>query len=158
MVARLNEYAVALGVDPDNRWLVTAGAKGTIKVWQQYGTGTAHTIEMGADFAGMSRNGGVAVSLSHKKDERLLFVWDVAHRKLKARLKVPPGEFEGPIQVSDDGQWVAQAAREGTNLYALMWNTPVSEPKKIFLAKTVQDTQALAISPDGKVPGMPAWG
>jgi serine/threonine protein kinase len=32
VAARLNESAVSLGIDPDNRWLVTAGAKGTIKV------------------------------------------------------------------------------------------------------------------------------
>ena len=38
VVAQLGESAVALGIDPDNRWLVTAGAKGTIKVWQDYGT------------------------------------------------------------------------------------------------------------------------
>jgi hypothetical protein len=34
VVAQLNEAAVDLGMDPANRWLVTAGAKGTIKVWQ----------------------------------------------------------------------------------------------------------------------------
>ena len=39
VVARLSESAVDLGFDPANRWLVTAGAKGTIKVWQDFGTG-----------------------------------------------------------------------------------------------------------------------
>ena len=52
--------------------------------------------------------------------------------------------------MSDDGQWVAQAyAREG-KLFALVWNTPVPEPKKIVFAETYQDAQALSISPDGR--------
>ena len=38
VVAQLSESAVDLGIDPANRWLVTAGAKGTIKVWPDYGT------------------------------------------------------------------------------------------------------------------------
>ena len=33
VVAQLSQSAVGLGIDPANRWLVTAGAKGTIKVW-----------------------------------------------------------------------------------------------------------------------------
>ena len=55
--------------------------------------------------------------------------------EVKARLHVPPGEPVGPIQVSDDGQWVAQASKGETKLYALVWNTPTPEPKKIFLRK-----------------------
>jgi WD40 repeat protein/serine/threonine protein kinase/Flp pilus assembly protein TadD len=152
-VARLTESAVALGIDPDNRYLVTAAADGTIKVWADYGTGgaaAAQTIQMRADFAGMSSNGRFVVGLSKQKGKRLLSVWDVARQEVKARLNVPSGEFEGPFQVSDDGRWVAQAAREGTKLYALVWNTPVPEPKKIVFADTNQDTQALAISADGK--------
>jgi serine/threonine protein kinase/WD40 repeat protein/tetratricopeptide (TPR) repeat protein len=152
-VAGLTESAVALGIDPANRYLVTAGADGTIKVWPDYGTGgsaAAQTINMRADFAGMSSNGRFAVGLSSQKDGRLLSVWDVARQEVKARLRVPPAEFEGRFQVSDDGQWVAQAARDGTKLYALLWNTPVPEPKKIVFADTNQDTQALAISADGK--------
>jgi serine/threonine protein kinase/WD40 repeat protein len=152
-VARLTESAVALGMDPDNRYLVTAGTEGTIKVWPDYGTGraaAAQTIQMRADFAGMSYNGRFAVGLSKQKDRRLLSVWDVARQEVMARLNVPSGEFEGPFQVSDNGQWVAQAARDGTKLYALVWNTPVPEPKKIVFADTNQDTQALAISADGK--------
>ncbi len=154
VLARLSEAAVGLGIDPANRWLVTAGAKGAIKVWQDYGTGgtsAIRTIDMGVDFAGMSSNGRFAVGLANQKDSRLLFVWDVAHQEVKARLKVPSGEFEGPFQVSDDGQWVAQASREGTKLYALVWNTPVPQPKKIVFAETYQATQALAISADGSI-------
>jgi serine/threonine protein kinase/WD40 repeat protein/tetratricopeptide (TPR) repeat protein len=153
VVAQLSEAAVGLGIDPDHRWLVTAGANGTIKVWRDFGTDGApavQTIEMGADFAGMSYNGWFAVGLSKQKDRRLLSVWDVARQEVKTRLNVPSGEFEGRFQVSDNGQWVAQAAREGTKLYALLWNTPVPEPKKIVFADTNQDTRALAISADGK--------
>jgi serine/threonine protein kinase/WD40 repeat protein len=151
-VAELSESAVDLGMDPDNRWLVTAGAKGTIKVWPDYGTAGApavQTIELGADFAGMSNNGRFAAGLS-RKDGGSLSLWDVARKEVKARLNVPNAEFEGPFQVSDNGQWVAQAFRDGTKLYALVWNTPVPEPKKILFADTNQDTQALAISADGK--------
>ena len=68
----------------------------------------------------------------------MLSLWDVARHEVKARLKVPPGEPEGPFQVSDDGQWVAQASRGETKLYALVWNTPAPEPKKIFFAETSQ--------------------
>jgi WD40 repeat protein/serine/threonine protein kinase/tetratricopeptide (TPR) repeat protein len=152
VAARLNESAVGLGIDPDNRWLVTAGAKGTIKVWREYGTVGApatQTIDMGVDFAGMSINGRFAVGFSQQKDGRVLFVWDVAGQKAKARLKVLSEKVEGPFQVSDDGQWVAHASREGTKLYAWVWNIPIPEPKKVFLAETVQDTQALSISADG---------
>jgi serine/threonine protein kinase/WD40 repeat protein/tetratricopeptide (TPR) repeat protein len=152
-VTRLSESAVGLGIDPDNRWLVTAGANGTIKVWQDYGTRGAaalQTIDMRADFAGMSGNGRFALGLSNTKDRRLLLVWDVARREIKARLNVPSGEFDGPFQVSDDGRWVAQASRDGTTLYALVWNTPVPQPKRIVFADTVQDTQVLAISPHGR--------
>src|SRR5262249_51184451 len=35
--------------------------------------------------------------------------------------------------------------------YALVWNTPVPEPREVFLAETYQDTRALSISPDGKL-------
>ncbi len=169
VLAELNESAVGLGIDPGNRWLVTAGAKGTIKVWQDYGitapphpalspegrgsgssTPAVQTIEMGVDFAGMSSNGRFAVGLSKEKDGGSLSLWDVARQEVKARLKVPSGEFEGPFQVSDDGQWVAQAARDGTKLYALVWKTPVPEPKKIVFAETYQETQALSISADGR--------
>ena len=154
VAARLNEAAVGLGIDPDNRWLVTAGAKGTIKVWQEYGTiGTpaAQTIDMGVDFAGISTNGRFAVGFSQQRDGRLLLLWDVASQKVKARLKVHSEKFEGPLQVSDDGQWVAYASREGTKLYAWVWNTPIPEPKKIFFAETVQDTQALSITANGRL-------
>jgi eukaryotic-like serine/threonine-protein kinase len=153
VLAEIDESAVGLGLDSANRWLVTAGAKGAIKVWQDYGTAGApavQTIEMRADFAGMSTNGRFAAGMSNREDGRLLFVWDVARQEVTARLKVPPGEFEGPFQVSDDGQWVAQAARDGTKLYALVWNTPVPEPKKIVFAETFQETEALSISPDGR--------
>jgi WD40 repeat protein/Flp pilus assembly protein TadD len=153
IVAQLSESAVDLGIDPANRWLVTAGAKGTIKVWQDYGTRAApatQTIEMRADFAGMARNGRFAVGCSQEKDGRLLSLWDVARQEVKARLKVPSGEPEGPLQVSDDGQCVAQASRGATNLYALVWNTPVPEPKKIIIAEPCQDTDALSISPNGR--------
>jgi serine/threonine protein kinase/WD40 repeat protein/tetratricopeptide (TPR) repeat protein len=151
-VARLTESARGLGVDPDYQWLVTAGATGTIKVWPHYGVGGApalRTIDMGADFAGMSSNGKYVVGFS-KKDGKLLFVWDVVRQQVKARLNVPSEEPEEPLQVSDDGQWVAQASRGGTKLYALVWNTPIAEPKKIFFAETNQDTQALAISSKGE--------
>ena len=80
----------------------------------------------------------------------MLSLWDVARQEVKARLKVPPGEPEGPLQVSDDGQWVAHASSGETKLYALVWNTPDPEPKKIFFAETSQDTKALSISPDGR--------
>ena len=45
--------------------------------------------------------------------------------------------------------WLKLPERE-TKLYALVWNTPTPEPKKIFFAETSQDTRALAISPDGR--------
>jgi serine/threonine protein kinase/WD40 repeat protein/tetratricopeptide (TPR) repeat protein len=151
-VAQLRESAVALGIDQDNRWLVTARANGTIKVWRDYGADEAsavQTIEMGVDFAGMSSNGKFAVGLSSQKD--LLLLWDVVRQEVKARLNVPTAEFEGPFQVSNDGQWVAQAAREeGTKLYALVWKAPVPQPKKIVFAETHQDTQVLSISAHGE--------
>jgi WD40 repeat protein/tetratricopeptide (TPR) repeat protein len=154
VVAELSESAVGLGIDPDNRWLVTAGAKGTIKVWQDYGTKAppaAQTIEMRADFAGMARNGRFAVAYSQQKDGGLLSLWDVARREVTARLKVPSAEPVEAVQVSDDGQWVALASARGSKLYALVWNTPVPEPREIFLAETYQDTRALSMSPDGRL-------
>jgi WD40 repeat protein/serine/threonine protein kinase len=153
LVNQLRESAVALGIDPANRWLVTAGAGGTIKVWRDYGThGTpaAQTIEMRADLAGIARNGRFAVDFSQQKDGGLLSLWDVGRQEVVARLKVPSREPVGPVQVSDDGRWVAAAwAREG-KLYALVWNTPVPEPSEILFAETYQDTKALSISPDGR--------
>jgi WD40 repeat protein/serine/threonine protein kinase/Flp pilus assembly protein TadD len=153
VVAQLNESAVDLAIDPDNRCLVTVAARGTIKVWPDYGTAAApatQTIEMRADFAGMSRNGRFAVAYSQEKDGGLLTVWDIARQEVRARLKFPSGKPEGPLQVSDDGLWVATAsAREGT-LYALVWNTPVPEPRKITFAETNQETKALSISPEGR--------
>jgi serine/threonine protein kinase/WD40 repeat protein/tetratricopeptide (TPR) repeat protein len=153
VVARLSESAVGLGIDSENRWLVTADAKGTVKVWPDYGTSgapAARTFDMGADFAGMSSNGRFSVGLSTDKDGKLLRVWDVARQKLEVRLSFPPEESEGPLQVSGDGQWVAQASKGGTKLYALVWNTSAPEPKKIIFADTNQDTVALAISQDGR--------
>jgi hypothetical protein len=114
--------------------LVTAGAKGTIKVWQDYGTAgapAAQTIEMRGDFAGMSNNGRFAVCFSQEREGRSLSLWDVARQEIRARLHVPSADFEAPFQVSDDGQWVAQASREETTLYALVWHTPVPQPNKI---------------------------
>ena len=153
VVAQLSESAVDLVMDPANRWLVTAGAKGTIKVWQDYGTAGApasQTIEMCADFAGMARNGRFAVTYTPQKDGGELSLWDIARREVRARLKVPSGEPKGPLQVSDDGQWVAQACTDETKLYALVWNTPAPEPKKIIFAETEQDYSGLSISPDGR--------
>ena len=153
VVAQLSESAVDLGIDPANHWLVTAGANGTINVWPDYGTRAApaaQTIEMHADFAGMAQNGRFAVTYSQQKHGGELSLWDLARREVKARLKVPSGEYYGPFQVSDDGQWVAQASKGETKLYALVWNTPTPEPKKIFFAETIQVTRALAISPDGR--------
>jgi WD40 repeat protein/tetratricopeptide (TPR) repeat protein len=153
VVAQLDESAVGLGIDPANRWLVTAGAKGTIKVWPDFGTTAppaAQTIEMRADFAGIARNGRFAVAYSPQKDGGLLSLWDVARREVKARLKVPSREPVGPVQVSDDGQFVAIASARESKLYALVWNSPVPEPREIFLAETYQDTDALSITPDGR--------
>jgi serine/threonine protein kinase/WD40 repeat protein/tetratricopeptide (TPR) repeat protein len=152
VVARLDESATGLGIDPDHHWLVTAGAEGTIKVWPEYGTQTppaAQTIEMSANYAGIARNGRFAAAYSPQNDSGLLTLWDVARGEVKARFRVASREPVGPVQVSNDGQWVAVAsAREG-KLYALVWNTPVPEPKEILFAETYQDTQALAISPKG---------
>jgi WD40 repeat protein/serine/threonine protein kinase/tetratricopeptide (TPR) repeat protein len=154
VVAALSESAVDLGFDPANRWLVTAGAKGTIRVWQDFGTGgspAAQITEMHADLAGLARSGMFAVGYSGRMDRRMLCLWDVARQEVKAWLKVPSGEPEGPVQVSDDGEWVAQAyAREG-KLIALVWNAPVPEPKKIIFAETYQRANALSISPDGRL-------
>jgi eukaryotic-like serine/threonine-protein kinase len=152
VVAELSESAVGLGFDPASRWLVTAGARGTIKVWPDYGTGAppaAQTIEMCADFAGMARNGRFAVAYLQQEDGGLLSLWDVARREVKARLKVPSREPVGPAQVSDDGQWVAVTFARDSKLYALVWNTPVPDPKEIIFAETYQETSALSITPDG---------
>ena len=153
VVAQLSESAVDLGIDPAKGWLVTAGANGTIKVWPDYGTAAvpaAQTIEIGPDLAGMARNGRFAVTYSRQKDGVALSLWDLARGEVKARLKAPSAEDYGPFQVSDDGQWVAQACTGETKLYALVWNAPIPEPKKIFFAETNQDTRALAISPEGR--------
>ena len=80
------DSAVDLGIDPANRWLVTAGAKGTIKVWPDYGTAAApaaQIIEMRADLAGMARNGRFAVAYSHEQDGGLLSLWDVTRHEVK---------------------------------------------------------------------------
>ena len=53
--------------------------------------------------------------------------------------------------------WLSLPAR-GSKLYALVWNTPVPEPKEIIFAETYQDTNALSISSGWKTPGVPAWG
>jgi WD40 repeat protein len=154
VVAQLNESAVGLGIDPANRWLVTTGAKGTIKVWPDYGRKAlpaAQTIEVRADLVGMARNGRFAVAYSKEKDGGVLSLWDAARQGVKARLKVPPGEPEAPCAVSDDGRWVAQTSRGETKLYALVWNTPEPEPKKIFFAEARGHTKALSISPDGRL-------
>jgi eukaryotic-like serine/threonine-protein kinase len=151
-VAQLNESAVDLGIDPANGWLVSAGAKGTIKVWQDYGKSgvlAAPTIEMHADLAGMSRNGRYAVGYSRRNDKEWLSVWDVARREIKAAFQLPSGVPERSFQVSDDGQCVAQAIRDGTKLYALVWKMPHAEPEKIPFAETNQETTALSISHDG---------
>jgi serine/threonine protein kinase/WD40 repeat protein/Flp pilus assembly protein TadD len=153
LVARLRESAIDLGMDPIDHCLVTAGSKGTIKRWPDYGKAgpaASQALEMHADLAGMSRNGRFAVGFPVEKDGSLLSVWDIARGEVTARLKVPSGEPEEPLQVSDDGQWVAQASRGATTLDALVWNTPVPQPRKITFAKTQQDTVALAISPDGR--------
>jgi WD40 repeat protein/serine/threonine protein kinase/Tfp pilus assembly protein PilF len=153
LVAKLTESAVDLGIDPDNRWLVTVGVKGTIKVWQHYGAAgapAAQTLKMDGDFAGMSRNGRFAVAYSQEQDDGLISLWDVERREVKARFKVPSGQPKRPIQVSDNGQWVAQAYPREGKLIALVWNTPVPEPRKITFAETNQDTQALSISPKGR--------
>jgi serine/threonine protein kinase/WD40 repeat protein/tetratricopeptide (TPR) repeat protein len=154
VVAELGESAVGLVMDADNRWLVTAGAKGTIKVWPDFGTGAplpAQTIEMRADFAGIARNGRFAVAYSQQKDGGLLSLWDVARREVKARLRVPYTEPVGPVQLSDKGEVVAVASARGSKLYALVWNTPVPEPREILFAETFQDTNALSITPDGRL-------
>jgi serine/threonine protein kinase/WD40 repeat protein/tetratricopeptide (TPR) repeat protein len=153
VVAELSESAVDLGIDPANRWLVTAGSKGNIKVWPDYGKAggpAAQTIEMGADLAGMSRNGKFAVGYTQQKDGGSLSLWDVAHREVKARLKIPSGEPKGRLEVSDDGQCVAQTCAGEAKLYALVWNTPVPEPKRVFFAETDKLVRALSISPDGR--------
>ncbi len=103
----------------------------------------------------MARNGRFAVAYSHEKDGGLLSLWDVTRHEVKARLKVPSGEYYGPFQVSDDGQWVAQTSKGETKLYALVWNTPTPEPKKIFLAETSQITWAgLGDQSRRKIPGV----
>jgi serine/threonine protein kinase/WD40 repeat protein/Flp pilus assembly protein TadD len=152
VVAELSESAVDLGIDLDNRWLVTAAANGTIKTWRDYGTAAGpaeKAMDLGTDFAGMSSNGRFAVGFS-RKDGGWFSMWDVARQEVKVRLRIPSGEPEGPVQVSDDGRRVALASRGGTKLYALVWNTPVPEPMKIVFADTYQDTEALAISADGR--------
>jgi WD40 repeat protein/serine/threonine protein kinase/Tfp pilus assembly protein PilF len=153
VVAQLSESAVGVSIDPANRCLVTVGAKGTIKVWRYYGmtAGPAvHTVEMRADFAGMARNGRFVIGSSQQNDDRMLSVWDVARQAVKTRFKIAAAEPVGPLVVSDDGEWVAGAyVREG-KLSALVWNTPIPDPKRIQLAETSQYTIALSISSDGR--------
>ncbi len=161
VVAQLSESAVALGVDPANRWLVTAGATGTIKVWQDYGAArlpAAQTIEMRAALAGIARNGRFAVAYSHEKDGGLLSLWDVARQEVTARFNVPSAEPVGPVQVSDDGQWVAVAFARESKLYALVWNAPVPEPREIFFAETLPRYPCAIDQPGWKTSGVPAWG
>jgi WD40 repeat protein/tetratricopeptide (TPR) repeat protein len=159
VVALLSELTVHLGMDPANRCLVTAGVNRTIgtrtiKVWPDYGTAAApaaQTIEIGANLAGMARNGRFAVTYSQEQDGGVLSLWDLARQQVRARLNFPSEAGVRDFQVSDDGQWVAQAFQGGTKLYALVWNTPAPEPKKIFFADTSQPTRPLAISPDGRI-------
>lgn len=151
VLAQLSETAVDLGMDPDNRWLVTVRSNGTIKAWPEFGTSTApavKTIEMRARPAGLSSNGRFAVG--QQMDGGLLSVWDVGRQEVKARLKLPSGAPKGPFQVSEDGQSVAEVGKVDGKLYALVWNTPAPEPKKIFFEGTTQTLKALAISPDGR--------
>ncbi len=149
-VAQLTEAAVDLGVDDVNQCLVTANTKGTIKVWRDYGkSGTsAQCFEMHGDFVGLARNGRFAVAAPQSKGGGLLTLWDVPRQEVKALFKLPSGVPNGSVQVSDDGQYVAQAySREGA-LHALVWNVPDPEPKDIVFAHTEQETRALAIGPD----------
>ncbi len=130
------------------------GPAGTIKVWPDYGAArlpAAQTIEMRAALAGIARNGRFAVAYSHEKDGGLLSLWDVARQEVTARFNVPAAEPVGPVQVSDDGQWVAVAFARESKLYALVWNAPNPAPREIFFAETHQDTRALSISPDGRL-------
>ena len=107
-------------------------------------------MQVRADLVGMAQNGRFAVAYSREKDGAVLSLWDVARQAVKVRLKVPPGEPEAPCEVSDDGQWLALTASGEKKLYALVWNTPVPEPKKIFFAETREYTTALSITPDGR--------
>jgi WD40 repeat protein len=162
VVAQLSEPAVALGIDPVNRWLVTVGANGIIKVWPNYGlTGATalQTIVMLAAPAGMARNGRFAVGYAKQKDGEELALWDIARQKVKARLKLPSGVqneallvtgYMEPFQVSDDGQCVAEASQGGGKLFALVWNVPLPEPRKIYFDASTQAADALAISSDGR--------
>ncbi len=153
VVKELGESAVALGIDPANRWLVTGGSDGTIKVWPDYaraGGPAAQTINMRADLAGMAQNGRFAVAYSQQKDDGFLFLWDVARCEVKARLTLASSEPVGRVQVSDDGQTVAVVSDRKGKRYALVWNTPVPEPKEIISAETYEDIEALSISPDGR--------
>jgi WD40 repeat protein/Flp pilus assembly protein TadD len=45
---------------------------------------------------------------------------------------------------------VAQTCAGETKLYALVWNTPAPEPKRVFIAETDNIAAALSISPDGR--------
>ena len=107
-------------------------------------------MQVRADLVGMAQNGRFAVAYSREKDGAVLSLWDVARQAVKVRLKVPPGEPEAPCEVSDDGQWLALTASGEKKLYALVWNTPVPEPKKIFFAEAREYTTALSITPDGR--------
>ena len=108
VLAQLSESAVALGVDPANRWLVTAGATGTIKVWPDYGAArlpAAQTIEMRAALAGMARNGRFAVAYSHAEGWWVAFSLGrgtagshgAAQRSICGACRNSPGERRWPV-------------------------------------------------------------
>jgi serine/threonine protein kinase/WD40 repeat protein len=153
-LAQLSESAMALGIDPVRRCLVSASAKGTIKAWREYGAGGAlplQTTEMNADFAGMSSNGRFAVGYTRREDGERFCLWDVARQEVMARLRASNAENEGPLRISANGKFMAQAYARDGKLYAHVWNTSVAEPKDIQFATTPQETAALAISQDGSL-------
>ncbi len=138
------KWVRAVVVAPDGSWLASAGADGTVRIWdgatgQERATLTGHTGEVWA--VAVAPDGSWLATAGADGTVR---IWDAALGRERATLKGHTSRVRA-VAVAPDGSWLASGSADGT---VRIWDTASRRERATLKGHTSRVT-AVAVAPDG---------
>ncbi len=132
-------------VDPSGRWLASAGADGTVRLWD---TGSGRLLHVLEGHLGRVLTLTVPSDgrwLASAGDDGAVRLWDLAKGQVLHILDGHEG-WVGALTTAPDGRWLASAGADGT---VRLWNTETG--RALYVLKGHRGrVLRLAVAPDGR--------